>query len=102
MRVLLIHNATQVLAGELIRTPARIEIMGQIYNRVDDPETGEFLGAYALVGSETATVENWAAYQADQHPQTPTSEDWVMGGEPDPFTYKGPLTPEGKVPHGGA
>jgi hypothetical protein len=33
---------------ELTRTPPRVVVAGQTYDRVDDPDTGEYLGAYAL------------------------------------------------------
>lgn len=31
---------------ELTRAAARLEIAGQLYRRLDDPDTGEFLGGY--------------------------------------------------------
>lgn len=30
----------------LSRLPRRIEVAGDLFDRVDDPETGEFLGVY--------------------------------------------------------
>jgi hypothetical protein len=31
----------------LTRTPKRIEVAGVLYERIDDPDTGEFLDGYA-------------------------------------------------------
>lgn len=34
---------------DLRKEPPRIEIAGHVYHRIDDPDTGECLGAYASV-----------------------------------------------------
>lgn len=31
---------------ELTQAPQRIEVAGQLYKRLDDPDTGEYLGGY--------------------------------------------------------
>lgn len=31
--------------------PLRVEVMGALYERIDDPDTGEFLGGYAFKSS---------------------------------------------------
>ncbi len=35
----------------LRREPARIQIADRIYERIDDPDTGEGLGAYVATGN---------------------------------------------------
>lgn len=48
-RVALIKGPGDGMTATLSRTPPRIEIAGVIYTRLDDPDTGEFLGGYAVV-----------------------------------------------------
>jgi hypothetical protein len=34
--------------AQLTRTPPQLVIAGYTYDRIDDPDTGEYLGAYCL------------------------------------------------------
>jgi hypothetical protein len=36
----------------LRKEPKRIQILDRIYTRIDDPDTGEGLGAYAISGND--------------------------------------------------
>ena len=33
---------------ELLYAPPQVVVLGERYDRIDDPDTGEYLGAYAL------------------------------------------------------
>lgn len=63
-RVLLINNAASIQAVTLDsdEAPPLIETLGATYQRIDDPASGEFTGAYALVDppSQPPTLEDWA------------------------------------------
>jgi len=48
-RVRLIGGTHDRRVTRLAKTPRRIRVAGQVYERVEDPETGEFLGAYAVL-----------------------------------------------------
>jgi hypothetical protein len=52
VRVLLIGGRWDRYRVELSKTPPRVLVGNEIYDRVDDPDTGEFLGGYARINEE--------------------------------------------------
>jgi len=55
-RVVFIGGAFNGVEVDLKRWPEKVEIAGLRYSRIDDPDTGVFLGAY--VGGEPMDDEN--------------------------------------------
>src|SRR5690625_2844315 len=60
---------------QLTETPLHIDIDGVRYKRLDDPNTGEFLGAYGI--SHEAQVETIARIMTGEQDQ-PDSELWQL------------------------
>ena len=60
---------------QLTETPLHIDIDGVRYKRLDDPDTGEFLGAYGT--SHEAQVETSARIMTGERDQ-PDSELWQL------------------------
>lgn len=79
MRITLIRNAAKIdrvsigvdgrAEAGLEMPPQHIQIGDEIFARIDDPDNGEFLGAYALIGGEPATVEEWMAPEPPPKPE---------------------------------
>lgn len=42
----------------LLHTPPRVIMGGEVYERIDDPDTGEFLGGYAHTGQVKRCVSD--------------------------------------------
>lgn len=51
-RALLLGGRFDRIEVWLSAVPARIEASGQRYDRLDDPDTGEYLGAYVAQASD--------------------------------------------------
>jgi len=51
--VLLLGGPYDRQTVRLSNTPKRIEISGLIYERIDDPDTGNGLGAYAITRKDS-------------------------------------------------
>lgn len=47
IRAYLIHGSFNRQTVDLSKTPPRIQIGDQVYHRIDDPDTGEYLGGYS-------------------------------------------------------
>lgn len=54
MRVMLIRSAASIDRATINTedAPPKVMIGKEIFRRIDDPDTGEFLGAYALIGGQ--------------------------------------------------
>lgn len=92
-------SGTTPTADQIGLTRAEFDVLCKVLHDSERPNASAMTanGARSIVHSLRSAVEQiiadrMALAQADQHPQTPTLEDWVMGSPPEPITDVGPLT----------